>query len=184
MKVLLHICCGVCAAAAAERLMIEGHQVTGFFYNPNIHPQDEYQRRLESAREVAKQMNFELVEPIYDRENWFTAVKGLEYEAEGGERCVECFRMRLQKTYDYMKKKWFDRFTTTLTVGPMKDADTVNRIGMEIGGDKFILADYKKKGGFQRAVEMAKEMGLYRQDYCGCIYSKEEAIKKEVRNEK
>ena len=94
MKVLLHICCGVCAGAVTERLMIEGHSVTGFFYNPNIHPVDEYERRLDAARKVARELGFELIEGIYDRENWFQMVKGKEYEPEGGARCEMCFIMR------------------------------------------------------------------------------------------
>lgn len=179
MKVLLHICCGICAAPVAERLMCEGHRVTGFFYDPNIHPVDEYEKRLEVAREVARQLGIELIEGPYDRENWFERVKGKEYEPEGGKRCEACFRMRLEKTYACMKKKMFDAFTTTLTVSPLKDAVLVNEIGRDIGGDKFICADFKKKGGYARAMELSKENGLYRQHYCGCIYSLEESYKKE-----
>ena len=179
MKVLLHICCGVCATAAAESLMRDGHRVTGYFYNPNIHPADEYEKRLEAAREAACQLNFELVEGPYDRENWFLTVKGKEYEPEGGARCLECFRMRLERTYTYMKKHDLDAFTTTLSVSPHKDVTAVNDIGRRIGGEKFILADFKKKGGFARAGELASEWGLYRQDYCGCIYSLEEKLKRE-----
>lgn len=179
MKILLHICCGVCASAVAEKLMIEGHVVTGFFYNPNIHPADEYEKRLEAARQAAKQLRFELIEGPYDRENWFEAAKEVACEPEGGKRCDLCFRMRIQKTYDYMKKHMFDAFTTTLTVSPMKEATIVNDIGREIGGEKFLCADFKKKGGFARTIEMAKDMGLYRQHYCGCIYSLEESYKRE-----
>jgi predicted adenine nucleotide alpha hydrolase (AANH) superfamily ATPase len=179
MKVLLHVCCGVCATAVAERLMVEGHTVTGYFYNPNIHPVDEYKRRLEAAREAASQLGFEFVEGPYDRERWFELVKGKEYEGEGGERCRLCYRMRLEKTYEYMRKKMFDAFTTTLSVSPHKDAAIINAIGRDIGGERFINADFKKKGGFLRATEMSKEMGLYRQHYCGCIYSQEEALKRD-----
>ncbi|MFH1797922.1 MAG: epoxyqueuosine reductase QueH [Candidatus Omnitrophota bacterium] len=178
MNILLHICCGVCAGASAERLMCEGHKVTGFFYNPNIHPADEYQKRLEGARKVAERLNFELVEGVYNREKWFGEAKGNEYEPEGGKRCAICFRMRLLKTYEYLKKKMFSAFTTTLTMSPLKDVTLVNSIGREIGGEKFILIDFKKKGGFARAAELAKEGNLYRQNYCGCIYSLEEKYKK------
>lgn len=181
MKVLLHICCGVCAAPVVERLMCDGHTVTGFFYNPNIHPVDEYEKRIEEARKAARQLGIELVEGLYDRERWFESVKGLEYEPEGKGRCEVCFRLRLEKTYEYLRKKMFGAFTTTLTVSPVKDALMVNAIGREIGGDKFISADFKKKGGYQRAIELSKEWGLYRQHYCGCIYSLEEKYKKEKR---
>ena len=179
MKVLLHICCGVCASSVAERLMCDGHRVTGFFYNPNIHPADEYQKRLAAAAETARQLGFELVEGPYDRQNWFQLVKGKEYEPEGGARCELCFIMRLKKTYEYFSKGMFDAFTTTLTVSPLKDAELVNKIGREMGGERFICADFKKKGGFARATELSRQWGLYRQNYCGCIYSLEEKLAKE-----
>jgi predicted adenine nucleotide alpha hydrolase (AANH) superfamily ATPase len=185
MKVLLHICCGVCAASVAERLMCEGYTVTGFFYNPNIHPVDEYKKRLKAAHKAAEQLGFELVEGPYDRERWFEVVKGLEYEGEGGKRCEACFRMRLEKTYEYFRKKGeFKYFTTTLTVSPMKDAIIINEIGREIGSDRFITANFKAKGGFQRASELAGDWDLYRQHYCGCIYSKEEMLKKQAKKQK
>lgn len=179
MNILLHICCGICAAPVAERLMRDGHRVTGFFYNPNIHPEDEYGRRLEVARRVAKEVGFELIEGPYDRERWFEAVKGKEYSPEGGARCIVCYEMRLRKTYEQMRKKNLDAFTTTLTVSPHKAAETINKVGMDIGGEKFLLFDFKKRGGFQRATELAKEWGLYRQHYCGCIHSLEASISRE-----
>ncbi|MDD5633889.1 MAG: epoxyqueuosine reductase QueH [Candidatus Omnitrophica bacterium] len=179
MKVLLHVCCGICAVPAAERLMCEGHIVTGFFYNPNIHPVDEYKKRLAAAEKAAKELGFELIEGMYDREKWFENAKGVEYEKEGGKRCERCFYMRLARTYDYMKRKNFDMFATTLSAGPMKNVEVINSIGRSIGGEKFFLADFKKKGGAQRGIELAKEWNLYRQDYCGCIYSLEEKFARE-----
>lgn len=179
MEVLLHICCGVCAGAVAERLMCDGHRVTGFFYDPNIHPEDEYQKRIEAARRVAGELGFDLIEGPYDRQRWFEAVKGKEYGKEGGPRCQVCYEMRLRKTYEQMKKGNFRVFTTTLTVSPHKDAEKINKIGRAIDEDRFLCYDFKKKGGFQRAVDLAKEMGLYRQHYCGCIYSLEESIARE-----
>ena len=158
--------------------MCQGHVVTGFFYNPNIHPVDEYKKRFASAEKAAKELDFELVEGPYDRENWFGKIKGYEYEPEGGARCDICYRMRLEKTWQYMKKHMFDAFTTTLTVSPQKEATKVNAIGREIGDEKFLLADFKKKGGFLRATELAKEWGIYRQHYCGCVYSEEELHRK------
>ncbi|MCK5450452.1 MAG: epoxyqueuosine reductase QueH [Candidatus Omnitrophica bacterium] len=178
MNILLHICCGVCAAGAAEQLMCDGHKITGFFYGPNIHPVDEYEKRLRAAKKVADQLSFDLIEGLYDRERWFGSVKGAENEAEGGARCEICFRMRLEKTYEYFREGIFDLFTTTLSVGPMKDAEKVNSIGRELGGEKFISANFKKKDGFKRAIELAKEWDLYKQNYCGCIYSLEESLKK------
>jgi predicted adenine nucleotide alpha hydrolase (AANH) superfamily ATPase len=179
MRILLHICCGVCAGSVAEKLMVDGHKVTGFFYNPCIHPKDEYQRRLEVARKIALDMGFDLGEGPYDRETWFELVKGREYDPEGGARCRICFDMRLRRTFEYFREKGvFDLFATTLSVSPHKDAEVINSAGRAIGGDKYMISDFKRKGGFQRAMEIAKEHGLYRQDYCGCIYSLEEAIKR------
>ena len=171
MKILLHICCGVCAAGVVERLTLEGHQVHGLFYNPNIHPRREYDRRLGVAREVAKELDFPLEVPLYITEEWFNETVSLENEPEGGRRCEVCFRLRLKKAYLYMKDCGADAFTTTLTVSPHKSAAVINRVGQEIGGERFLARDFKKKEGFKRAVELAKKWALYRQDYCGCIYS-------------
>jgi predicted adenine nucleotide alpha hydrolase (AANH) superfamily ATPase len=171
MKILLHICCGVCAAGVVERLTLEGHQVHGLFYNPNIHPRQEYDRRLEVARKVAKELDFPLEVPLYITEEWFNETVSLENEPEGGRRCEVCFRLRLRRAYLYMKDCRADAFTTTLTVSPHKSAGMINRVGQEVGGERFLARDFKKKEGFKRAVELAKKWVLYRQDYCGCIYS-------------
>ncbi len=171
MKIVLHVCCGVCAAGAAEVLVNEGHQVVGFFYNPNIHPAEEYQRRLETARRVAQEMNFPLEAPAYEPEEWLKQTNSLKDEPEGGERCQVCYRLRLEKTYDYMVDCGADAFTTTLTISPQKSAQIINSIGQKIGGEKFLGRDFKKKEGFKRAVELANRWQLYRQDYCGCMYS-------------
>ena len=171
MKVVLHICCGVCAAGAAERLTSEGHEVLGLFYNPNIHPLEEYDRRLEVAYKVAKELNFPLAVPPYIPEEWFEATSSLENEPEGGRRCEVCFRLRLEKTRLYLEDCGWDAFTTTLTISPRKSADVINRVGQEIGGDRFLVRDFKKKAGFQQATELVKKWALYRQNYCGCLYS-------------
>ena len=171
MKILLHICCGVCAAGVVERLTSEGHEVIGLFHNPNIHPLEEYNRRLEVAREVAKKLNFPLEVTPYTPEGWLKETSALKDEPEGGKRCEVCFRLRLQKTYLYMEERDCDAFTTTLTISPHKSAVVVNRVGLEIGGNKFLARDFKKKDGFKRAMELAKRWNLYHQDYCGCIYS-------------
>lgn len=175
MRILLHACCGICAASVIERLLTDGHSITVYFYGPNIHPVDEYRRRRDACRKAAREWGVEFAEGLYDRETWFAAVRGLEYNPEGGERCAECFRLRLERTFETMRKEGFDAFCTTLTVSPHKDADVVNATGRSVGGDAFIAADFKKKGGFQRAGELSSEWGLYRQHYCGCVYSEEEA---------
>jgi len=171
MKILLHICCGVCAAGVAERLALEGHQVRGLFYNPNIHPRQEYDRRLEVARKVAQELNFPLEVPPYTPEEWFKETISLANEPEGGRRCEVCFRLRLKRAYLYMKDYGEDAFTTTLTISPHKSVAVINRVGREIGGGRFLARDFKKKEGFKRAMELAKKWALYRQNYCGCIYS-------------
>jgi len=171
MKILLHICCGICAAGVVERLTLEGHQIHGLFYNPNIHPLEEHQKRLEVARKVAKELNFPLEVPSYTPEEWFQETNSLENEPEGGRRCEVCFRLRLKKAYLYMEDRGWDAFATTLTISPHKSVDMVNRVGQEIGGERFLVRDFKKKDGFQRAIGLAKKWTLYRQNYCGCIYS-------------
>jgi len=171
MKILLHICCGVCAAGVVERLTLEGHQVHGLFYNPNIHPQQEYDRRLGVARKVAQKLNFPLEVPPYTPEEWLKETIYLANEPEGGRRCEVCFRLRLKRAYLYMKDFGADAFTTTLTISPHKSAVVINRVGREIGGERFLARDFKKKEGFHRATELAKKWALYRQNYCGCIYS-------------
>jgi predicted adenine nucleotide alpha hydrolase (AANH) superfamily ATPase len=171
MKVLLHICCGVCAASSAEQLQVEGHKLTGYYFNPNIHPAEEYAKRLAAAQTIANVMKFQVIVPPYDPEKWLEMTSGFAQEPERGKRCEVCFRIRLQATYDYMLSNDFDVFTTTLTIGPQKSAETINRIGREIGGDKFLVRDFKKNGGYQRAVQLAKQYQIYRQNYCGCVYS-------------
>ena len=171
MRVVLHICCGVCAAGVVERLTLEGHEVLGLFYNPNIHPPEEYERRLEATYKVSKELNFLLEAGPYTPEEWFKETSSLENEPEGGRRCEVCFRLRLKKAYLYLQDCGWDAFTTTLTVSPSKSADVINQTGQEIGGDRFLVRDFKKKAGFQQATELAKKWALYRQNYCGCLYS-------------
>jgi predicted adenine nucleotide alpha hydrolase (AANH) superfamily ATPase len=171
VKVVLHICCGVCAAAAVERLTSEGHQVLGLFYNPNIYPAREYQRRLDATYKVAQELNFPLEAAPYRPKEWFKETNSLKDEPEGGKRCEVCFRLRLKKTYLYMIDCGWDAFTTTLTISPHKSAELINQIGWEIGGDKFLTRNFKKRDGFKRTMQLAREWDLYRQNYCGCIYS-------------
>ena len=171
MKIVLHICCGVCAAGVAERLISEGHEVLGLFHNPNIHPLEEYERRLEAADKVAQELKFPLEAPAYIPEEWFQEAGSLENEPEGGRRCEVCFRLRLKQTYLYLQDCGGDAFTTTLTISPHKSAAVINKIGQGIGGDRFLVRDFKKQAGFQRAIKLAEQWALYRQSYCGCVYS-------------
>ena len=171
MKVLLHICCAVCATSCVERLRQEGHQVYGYFYNPNIQPPGEYFTRLQETEELARKENFPLITGNYNVDDWFIHTRGLEKEPEGGRRCAKCFAMRLEKTKELAKEKHFSAFTTTLSVSPHKNAQLINEIGQNIDEGLFLVRDFKKKDGFKRTQEFAQKYNLYRQNYCGCIYS-------------
>ena len=171
MKILLHVCCGVCLAGTAETLLAEGHNITGYYFNPNTAPLAEYEKRLAAARTIAEIMNFPVITAPYIPGPWLAATAGMTDEPEGGRRCEICFLLRLQAAFDYFRESDFDVFSTTLTTGPRKSAEVINRIGREIGGDKFLARDFKKNGGAQRAIQLAKKYDIYRQNYCGCMYS-------------
>lgn len=178
MKIVLHICCGVCAAGVVEKLFEEGHQVVGFFFNPNIHPSEEYDRRLKVAHRVAEELGFPLKVGHHKPREWLKETLPFRHEPEGGRRCEVCFRIRLGETCLQLAELGGDMFTTTLTVSSRKSAQVINRIGKEIGGHLFLERDFKKQEGFKRSIELAKQWELYRQDYCGCIYSLRERRKR------
>ena len=172
-NLLLHICCGPCATTVVEQLRGE-YSITGFFYNPNIYPEAEYLKRLEATRTVAHEMNFPLIEGEYNSDTYYHAVKGFEHEPEGGARCNICYRVRLSETARLAHDRHFDAIATTLSVGPMKNAAIINAIGDQEAdslGLKFITGDWKSGEGYRRSVALSKEMGLYRQRYCGCKYA-------------
>lgn len=179
---LLHSCCGPCSTAVIERL-IDDYDVTVYFYNPCITDQDEYERRKESQIRFIEHYNLHLggagkvhfIEGDYDPENYFRAVKGYEEEPEGGSRCTICFTQRLDKTAEAAKLGGYPLFTTTLTVSPHKNYPLISAIGKvaaETYDVEFLDLDFKKKAGFQRSIQMSKEYELYRQNYCGCEFSK------------
>ena len=170
-QILLHICCGVCASSAVERLRDEGFKPLGFFYNPNIHPKKEYLKRYKIAKEIACIMKFDLIAGPYDKDRWLKKTIGLEDEAEGGGRCCECFKMRLEKTKRIASKMSISKFSTTLTLSPHKNTVIINEIGKKLSPLGFLARDFKKQDGFRLAIEFAKRYNLYRQGYCGCIYS-------------
>ncbi|MCQ9208751.1 MAG: epoxyqueuosine reductase QueH [Omnitrophica bacterium] len=170
MKILLHICCAVCATSCLEKLRQENHEVSGYFYNPNIQPSEEYLKRLGDTKEFARQENFPLIVGDYEVDQWLKQIKGLEIEPEGGRRCLRCFQLRLRKTAKLARQNSFDSFTTTLTVSPHKNAKMINEIGHDLGDNLFLERDFKKQDGFKKAQELAKRYNLYHQDYCGCTY--------------
>ncbi len=184
-RLLLHSCCAPCSSYCLEYLR-QYFAVTVFYYNPNIFPETEYRRRVEEQKRLIGELNAqeagrEKKNPIafaqgaYEPERFFGMAKGLEDCPEGGERCFACYRLRLLEAACWAKEGGFDYFTTTLTISPLKDAQKLNEIGRQLGetyGVTYLPSDFKKKGGYQRSIVMSREYGLYRQDYCGCVYSK------------
>ncbi|MGQ9677702.1 MAG: epoxyqueuosine reductase QueH [bacterium] len=172
-RILLHICCGPCATGVVPRLQ-ELYQVMGFFYNPNIFPDDEFRRRKEAAGKLAFLWRFPVEYGVYDHTRFREMVRGLEDEPEGGRRCEICFRLRLEKCAERAQELGCRVMASTLTIGPKKRADVINRIGREVArsfGVEFLEADWKKRDGFKQSVELSRKMELYRQCYCGCEFS-------------
>ncbi len=174
-KLLLHACCGVCSSAVLERL-IPYFDITVLYYNPNIYPIEEYQKRLEVLKELISKANLpvKLLEVGYNIKEFYEGVKGLEKEKEGGKRCNVCYKLRLEQTALLAQKNKFDYFCTTLSVSPYKKADVLNEIGKSLENKynvKYLYSDFKKKEGYKRSNELAKKYNLYRQHYCGCEFS-------------
>lgn len=174
-KLLMHSCCGPCSSACIERLK-DYFNVTVVYYNPNIEPFDEYLHRKQEQERLLKEWNIDYLECDYDNETFRTKTEYLASEIEGGKRCSVCFGIRLKYTALKAKELGYDYFATTLTVSPHKNSQIINQIGEEIGkyvGIKYLYADFKKREGYKRSIELAAKYKLYRQDYCGCLYSKE-----------
>ena len=176
---LLHSCCAPCSSAVLEELS-QYFAVTVFYYNPNIYPEEEYQKRALEVQRLIREMGLKhpvaFLEGRYDPERFFLLSKGLEDVPEGGERCRRCFRLRLSETADAALSGGYDYFTTTLTISPLKNAAVLNTIGEEEAekrGIRFLPSDFKKRDGYRRSIELSHEFGLYRQDFCGCVFSKE-----------
>ena len=179
-KLLLHACCAPCSSYTLEYLS-KYFKITIYYYNPNIHPKNEYIRRIEELKKFLKEFKtpneVNLVEEIYDTNEYFSAVKGLENLGEKSERCYECYKLRMDRAALYAKENNYDYFTTTLSISPYKIASWINEIGENLEKKyniSYLYADLKKKNGYKRSLELSREYNLYRQDYCGCIYSKEE----------
>ena len=177
-RLLLQSCCGPCSSYVLEALT-PYFRVTVLYYNPNIQPRAEYDLRLENQRKIIAALPtpsaVDILECDYDGEKYDAAVKGLEAEPEGGARCTVCFRLRLEETAKRASELGYDWFCTTLTVSPHKDAERLNQIGRTLGeryGVAFLPSDFKKREGYKRSIQLSKEYDLYRQDYCGCLYSK------------
>lgn len=184
-SLLLHSCCGSCSTSVLE-LLSDYFKVTLLYYNPNIYPREEYYKRLEEQKKVLEKVSgrFEIkfLEGRYDPAEYFDAVKGVEQLPEGSQRCFNCYELRLKEAAQFAKNLNMDYFATTLSVSPYKNAQIINEIGEKIGaeyGVKHLPNDFKKKNGYKKSVELSKKWNIYRQDYCGCPFSKREAEERE-----
>ena len=196
-KLLLHACCCPCSSHCIE--LLEKHfDITVFFYNPNIDERDEYEKRLEELLRFSKEAEFakniKIVRGEYEPQVFHEMARGMENLPERSERCYKCYELRLRRTAEYAAENGFDYFTTTLSISPYKNADWINEIGMKLEDEMrgtasdsgssadnipiFLFSDFKKKNGYKRSIELSAEYNLYRQDYCGCVYSKMEKERK------
>lgn len=182
---LLHSCCAPCSSYVLEYLSSH-FLITIFYYNPNIYPDIEYQKRVKEQQEFISKLKpkhqIKFIEGNFDPNEFYSAIKGLETFPEGSERCFACYHLRLAQTAKLANKSGFDFFTTTLSISPYKNAQKLNEIGKDLATQyrvKYLFSDFKKKNGYKRSIELSNEYGLYRQDYCGCVFSM-----KEVQNRK
>lgn len=179
-KLLLHSCCAPCSSYVLEYLN-KYFDITVYYYNPNIFPPEEFYKRSDEQVKFTEAFlngKAEVIQEAYENEKFYETVKGLEQEPEGGARCRKCFALRLEKTARFAKEHGFDYFTTTLSISPHKNAAALNEVGGEIGekiGVSYLFSDFKKRNGYLRSCALSKEYGIYRQDYCGCVFSKKEA---------
>lgn len=174
---LLHSCCAPCSSYCIEYLS-QYFEITVLYYNPNIYPETEYEKRKAEQKRLISEMQtkypVKMLDCDFESEKFYEMAKGLENCCECGERCFKCYRLRLEKTAQETKQNRFDYFTTTLTISPLKDAQKINEIGYELAEEynaQWLPSDFKKKEGYKRSIELSKEYNLYRQNYCGCIFS-------------
>lgn len=182
---LLHSCCAPCSSYVIEYLS-QYFRITVLYYNPNIYPEEEYSfRKSEQQRLIAEmptKYTVDLIDCDYNPQEYFELCKGHEKDVEGGARCRICFNMRLSKAAEYAKQGGFDYFATTLTVSPLKNATVINEVGTELAekyGTNYLCSDFKKKNGYKRTIELSKVYSLYRQNYCGCVFSKRESAERD-----
>ena len=171
-RLLLHVCCAPCLLGCIEQ--IKRYDTTLFFYNPNIHPSGEYLKRLFFVKKAAQKYNLPLIIANYDFNEFFEKTKGKEMEKEGGERCSSCFDIRLRKTAKIAKEKRFDLFTTTLSASPHKNFDAIKTAARRAEDEfqtRFLAKDFSKEDGFKRSTELCRTLEIYRQNYCGCMFS-------------
>ena len=174
---LLHSCCAPCSSYVLEYLS-NYFGITVFYYNPNIYPDEEYEMRVREQQRFIRAFPakhpIDFIEGAYDKERFYEMARGLEAVPEGGQRCFQCYELRLREAGELAKARGFDYFTTTLSISPMKNAEKLNEIGLRLAeelGVSYLCSDFKKRNGYKRSTEISKEYGMYRQDYCGCVYS-------------
>lgn len=179
---LLHACCAPCSSAVLERLT-ESFDVSVLFFNPNISPKEEFEKRETEMERLIREMpaakGVKMIRALYEPEVFYRAVQGMEEIPEGGERCFVCYRLRLEAAAQYARAHGFDYFTSTLSISPLKNAKKLNEIGEELAdqyGVAHLPSDFKKKEGYKRSIQLSKEYGLYRQDFCGCVFSQRERM--------
>ena len=175
-SLLLHACCAPCSSYVLEYLT-QYFDITVFYYNPNISPESEYRYRTEEVQRLIREFKPEVkfIEGEYEPQRFYEMAKGLEKEPERGARCLKCYRLRLEESAKAALKGGFDYFTTTLSISPLKNAALLNEIGAEMGGKygvSWLYSDFKKKEGYKRSIELSREYELYRQNYCGCVFSR------------
>ena len=173
-KIVLHSCCGICSGYPITYLQDMGYQVICYFYNPNIYPETEYQRRLEAEKTLCKHFGCELFEGEYIPDEFYEIAKGYENEPEKGARCDRCFELRLRKAADFAKSIGVTTFVTSMVISPHKNFQKLSAIGEKIASEKgleYLTIDFKKKDGFLKTNKISRELELYRQNYCGCKFS-------------
>ena len=174
-SLLLHSCCAPCAGEVMEAVAASGIDTTVYFYNPNIHPIEEYELRKEENKRYCEALNFKFIDADYDKDNWFDRIKGLEDEPERGERCTKCFDMRFERSALFAHENNFSLFATTLGISRWKDLDQVNNSGLRASKRyddlTFWNFNWRKQGGSSRMIEISKREEFYQQEYCGCVYS-------------
>lgn len=188
MKLLLHSCCGPCSLGTIFQLK-DQYKITGYFFNPNIAPEKEFLKRIEAFKKSFEYYNLPyIIDYDYSKhKNWRAHVKGLELLKESSERCLKCYEFRLKQAAIFAKENNFDCFTTTLTVGPTKEAEKINKIGKQLEkefGIKFIEGNFKKNNGWNESIRLSKELKLYRQYYCGCEFSLRDTLLRKYRQNK
>ena len=180
----LHSCCAPCSSYVLEYLS-QYFRITVFYYNPNIYPDEEYFHRVKEQQAFINRFPakhpIDFVEGDFDKEAFYAAVRGLEQLPEGGERCFICYELRLREAAKYARARGMDYFCTTLSISPLKNAEKLNEIGQRLAKEydvNYLPSDFKKKNGYKRSVEISREYGMYRQDYCGCVFSMRERREK------